>query len=185
MITTRSELRRVVKLEKELYLGGLKKMLELIIVNDKDWQIYHFQQALRHAEYHYNNRSVLIHKLLYVYYRRKKNTLGFRLGIEIWENSFEPGLRIWHAGAIVVNGYAKIGENCQLRGGNCIGNNGESLDAPVIGSNVILGNGAKVIGKVKVADDIVIGAGAVVVKSFEKPGDVIVGVPAKSLKKGV
>lgn len=182
MIRTRTELKKVLKLERELYLGTLKQRLELILVKDKDWLIYRFQKALRLSEYHYNNRHFFLHKLLYIIYRRKKNVLGNKLGIEIWENSFGPGLRIWHAGAIVVNGYSKIGAYCQLRGDNCIGINGKNPGAPIIGDNVIIGNGAKIIGDIYIQDDSVIGAGAVVVKSTMVKGDVFVGVPARSIK---
>ena len=182
MIKTKEELKAVLKMEKGLYLGRSKKALELILVKDKDWLIYRFQRALRLSEYHYNNRSNVLHKLLYLYYRRKKNTLGNKLGIEIWENTFGPGLRIWHAGAIVVNGYSKIGAHCQLRGDNCIGVDGNHPNAPVIGDNVILGNGAKIIGGIHIQDDSIVGAGAVVVKSSMIKGDTLVGVPARSIK---
>lgn len=182
MIKTKEELKKVLEIEKKLYLGKGKKTVELILVKDKDWFIYRFQRFLRLSEYHYNNRYNLFHKLLYIYYRRKKNILGNKLGIEMWENTFGPGLRIWHAGAIVVNGYSKVGAYCQLRGDNCIGVDGNHPNAPVIGDNVILGNGAKVIGDICIQDDTVVGAGAVVVKSSKIKGDVLVGVPARSIK---
>lgn len=183
MIKTKSELKRVLQIEKNLYLGNNRKAVELILVNDKDWQIYRFQKSLRISEYHYNNRDNILHKILYAISRRKKNTLGARLGIEIWENSFGSGLRIWHAGSVVVNGYAKIGDNCQLRGDNCIGISKDGSGAPTIGNNVIIGNGAKILGNVRLKDNTVIGAGAVVVKSSNKEGDILAGVPARSIKK--
>ena len=92
---------------------------------------------------------------------------------------------IHHTGNIVVNGFARIGEMCQLHGDNCIGNNGITLAAPRIGNRVDIGVGAKIIGNIEIADDIVIGAGAVVNKSFKEPGITIGGVPARELKKGV
>lgn len=119
---------------------------------------------------------------MYLYYRRRKNKLGAKLGIEIWEKSFGKGLIIHHSGNIVVNGMARIGENCQFHGSNCVGNDGKNLDAPMIGNNVEIGVGAKVIGKVKIADNIKIGAGAVVVSSFLEEGITIGGVPARKLK---
>lgn len=183
MIKTKDDLKKVLQIEREIYLGNKRKASELIFVNDKDWQIYQFQKALRHSEYHYNNREHIIHKILYAIYRRKKNTLGSRLGIEIWENTFGPGLRIWHAGSIVVNGYARIGNNCQLRGENCIGISRDGSGAPIIGDNVIIGNGAKILGDVRLQDNTVVGAGAVVVKSSNIKGDILVGVPARSIKK--
>lgn len=185
MIKTKEKLKEVLQIESKLYLGNKRrKAIELFFVNDKDWQIFRFQKALRYSEYHYNNRNNIIHKILYVIYRRRKNTLGLRLGIEIWENSFGPGLRIWHTGAIVVNGYAQIGDNCQLRGENCIGISRDGSGVPSIGNNVIIGNGAKILGDVRIQDNTVIGAGAVVVKNSDIDGDVLVGVPARSIRKG-
>lgn len=183
MIKTKEELNRIIRLERGLYFKSRKKLAEAVLVRDKDWLIYKFQKNLRFSEYHYNNKyKSIVHQLLYIYYRRKKNVLGVKLGIEIWENSFDEGLRIWHCGDIVVNGYSKIGKNCQLKGGNCIGNTGKSLEAPVIGDNFSLGNGAKVIGDITIADNVDVGAGAVVVKSCDIKGAVLVGVPAGNIK---
>jgi serine O-acetyltransferase len=76
-----------------------------------------------------------------------------------------------------------VGENCQLHGSNCIGNDGYALDkCPVIGNNVDIGVGAKILGNITIADNIVIGAGAVVVHSFTEPGITIGGIPARKLK---
>ena len=121
-------------------------------------------------------------KLLKLYYERRKNLLGQRLGIEISPNCFGKGLNLYHAGCIVVNASARIGDNCSLHGNNCIGNNGLSQDAPVIGDNVDIGFGASVIGKVVIADNTIIGANAVVTKSFEKSHCVLAGVPASVIR---
>ncbi len=91
-------------------------------------------------------------------------------------------MQIHHSGNIVVNGKSRIGKNCQLHGSNCIGNDGKTLDAPVIGNNVEVGVGAKIIGGIRIADNIKIGAGAIVVTSFTEPGITIGGVPARRLK---
>ena len=65
---------------------------------------------------------------------------------------------------------------------SCIGNNSFSMKAPVIGRNVDIGIGSKIIGDVTISDDIVIGANSVVTKSFLEKGIVIAGVPAKKIK---
>ena len=52
----------------------------------------------------------------------------------------------------------------------------------MIGDNVRLGVGAKVIGNVQLADHITVAAGAVVVDSCLIPGAVLAGVPAKCVK---
>ena len=71
-----------------------------------------------------------------------------------------------------------MGKNCILHGANVIGNMGNDLKAPVIGNNVRLGAGAKVLGDVYIADGVQIGAGAVVLKSCYEEDVLLVGVPA-------
>lgn len=181
MIITKKELREVLRSEKMLYLPS-DSALELIATSDNKYKTHRYLRVLRKTEYHYNNRKELLHKFLYLCYRRKKNILGRRLGIEISENSFEAGLMIYHPDNIVVNGYARIGKSCMLHGNNCIGNDGKSYDAPVLGERVRLGVGAKIIGGVTIADDVVVAAGAVVIESCLVKGAVLAGVPAKCVK---
>jgi len=181
MIDTKKCLCEVLHTEKLLYLPKGSR-LEFIITSDNKYKIYRYLVALRKSEYHYNNRQNIFNKALYVLYRRKKNILGRRLGIEISENSFDSGVLIYHPGNIVVNGYSRIGKACMLHGDNCIGNDGKTYEAPILGERVRLGVGAKVIGNVTIADDVVIAAGAVVIESCLTRGAVLAGVPAKCVK---
>lgn len=181
MISSRQQLKSCLTEEKYLYLPS-DSQKEWIITSDNRYKTYQYVRLLRITEYHYNNKQVFWHKLLYAWYRRRKNILGRKLGIEMWENTFDSGLLIYHCGNIVVNGDAKIGKNCKLHGSNCIGNNGKTLAAPVMGDNVRLGVGAKVIGGVELADNITVAAGAVVVHSCLIPGAVLAGVPARCVK---
>ena len=182
MIKTKADLKRYLKKEKNIYINNLPmNYLEQIITNDINLKLWKFVKYLRYTEYYHNNKGV-INKVGYAYFRRKQNTLGRKLGIEMWDNSVSEGLTIFHAGNIVVNGMSQIGKNLKLHGSNCIGNNGYTLESPIIGDNVRLGVGAKVIGNVKIADNITIAAGAVVVDSFEEKGITIGGIPAKKIK---
>lgn len=181
VIQTRSDLKRYLSVEKAFYLPQ-KRALEWILTSDNSYQIYRYIRFLRITEYHYNNRKNIFNKFLYALYRRKKNILGRKLGLELWENSFSAGLKIAHAGNIVVNGHCKIGENCILHGSNCIGNSGLSSEVPMLGKNIRIGVGAKIIGNVCLADNIIVAAGAVVVKSCQIEGAVLAGVPAKVVK---
>lgn len=182
MITEKKQLRACLKAEKELYLPK-RVRIERIVTSDNQYKLYQFVRLLRLTEYHYNNRKAGLHKMLYCFYRNRKNVLGRKLGIEVWENSFDQGLQIFHAGNIVINGFARIGKNCKLHGSNCIGNDGKNLGAPVIGNNVRIGVGAKIIGEIYLADDITVAAGAVVIHSCMIPGAVLAGIPAKCVKK--
>jgi serine O-acetyltransferase len=86
---------------------------------------------------------------------------------------------IEHQGAIVVHGYAQIGDDCVIRQGVTIGNRymGAPFDAPRLGDRVEVGAGAQILGAVTVGDDARIGAGAVVLDDVPR-GATAVGVPA-------
>ena len=181
MITTRKSLKEVLQQEKAFYIPRKMKW-EWILTSDNSVKIYKYLKNLRKAEFHYNNRKNPVHKLLYFFARRRKNKLGRLLGIEMWENSFDSGLKIWHTGNIVINGKSRIGKNCTLHGNNCIGNSGLSSKCPRIGDNVRLGFGATVIGDVEIANNVTIASGAVVVQSCLQENAVLAGVPAKVVK---
>ena len=75
--------------------------------------------------------------------------------------------------------HISIGENCWINQQVTIGYKAEGC--PVIGNNVMITCGAKVLGDITVADGAVIGANAVVIRDVD-PGAVMGGVPAKRLK---
>ncbi len=182
MIKSRMELKEYLEYERKLYFkDNLKSKIEKYIVMDKDIYIYRFVKYLRKSEYYYNTRKYIFGNIMYLYYRRKKNKLGIKLGIEAWENCFEKGLKIWHTATIVVNGETKIGSNCEIKGDLCIGNNGKNNLSPKIGNDVQIGNGAKIIGDITIGNKTIIGAGTVVTKSFIQNDNILVGVPAKKI----
>lgn len=183
MIKTRKDLKEYLEYELPLYTSKTKKdrMLD-VITRMPNRLMKKYIKLLRVTEYHYNNRNKPFHAIMYLIKRRRKNALGQRFGVEIFENTFGKGLHIFHFGNIVINGNATVGENCKLHGSNCIGNDGYSSECPKIGNNVRLGVGAKIIGGVTLADNITVAAGAVVVHSFLEDGITIGGVPARKIK---
>lgn len=182
MIKTRKQLRNCIEKEKALYSKDNNKDNALLFMtNNHVLSIRKFVMLMRKSEYYYNNRKNPFSFMFYLFYERRKNTFGNKLGFYICNNTFEPGLQIFHHGSIIVNGYARIGADCKLHGDNCIGNDGTSMKAPVIGKNVDIGIGAKIIGDIYIADNVKIGAGAIVVKSCFKEGAILVGVPAKEI----
>ena len=90
---------------------------------------------------------------------------------------------------VVVHEKAVIGRNTQILQHVTIGGNmgkkkvieGIEASAPVIGENVVIGAGAKILGPVKIGDNAKIGAGAVVMIDVPE-GGVAVGVPAKLIE---
>lgn len=90
-----------------------------------------------------------------------------------------PGLFIQHGFSTIVTA-ERIGRNCWINQQVTIGYTGAGR--PVIGDNVAIHAGAKIIGRIAVGDNVVIGANAVVVKDV--PGDcTVVGVPAYIAKR--
>ena len=96
--------------------------------------------------------------------------------------SIGPGLRIYHFGCIVLNPLTEIGKNCTLRHGVTIGNRKEIDDVPVIGDNVDIGAGAKILGRIRIGNNVTIGANAVVINDIPD-NHIAVGIPAKAIPK--
>ena len=179
MITTKEQLKEYLKIENDLYVPS-KSSIRNYILGGPDIYRWKYIKAYRKLEYYYNNRNKnVVYAILNLHYARKFNRIGFKLGIELNRNVFEEGLMIYHTSGIVVNGDARIGKNCKLHGGNVIGNKGNDLKAPIIGNNVRLGTGAKILGDVYIADDVQIGAGAIVLNSCYEKGALLIGIPAK------
>lgn len=93
-----------------------------------------------------------------------------------------PGLSIAHHGYIVVRAAATIGENCSLRPGVVIGKKlTDDVNAAVLGNNVDIGVGAKILGDVHIGNNVTIGANAVITKNVPDNA-VVAGVPARILR---
>ena len=83
-----------------------------------------------------------------------------------------------HFGGIIVSGFAKFGDNCRIRNGVTIGlRRIDEQFAPVIGNNVDIGAGAKLLGPITIGDNVIIGANAVVLCDVPA-NSIAVGVPA-------
>ena len=178
MIKTKKELKHFLKRDAIALRKHNQKRPHLF--GDEIWK---FQITLRKCEYYSSFSS--LKKLLFApaiilkKFRFKK--LSLKLGFSIPLNVFEEGLSIAHYGTIVVNSKAKIGKNCRLQEGANIGATNGSNIAPIIGDNVFIGTGAKIIGEITIANDVAIGANAVVVKSIKESGVTYGGVPAKKI----
>lgn len=85
-----------------------------------------------------------------------------------------------HHGFSTMVAAKSFGENCWVNHQVSVGYNGPGK-TPIIGNNVMITCGAKVLGDITVGDNAVIGANAVVIRDVE-PGAVMGGVPARKLK---
>jgi serine O-acetyltransferase len=89
------------------------------------------------------------------------------------------GFYVGHFGGIVLHSDVVMGENCSIGPGVLIGTRGVgSKGVAVIGNNVYIGVGAKILGKITIGNNVKIGANAVVVSNLPN-GSTAVGIPAK------
>lgn len=142
-------------------------------------ELFRYQKLMRKLEYYSNCKKDILSKglilIMRIRYKRKSIKYGFSIPI----NTFGPGLNIMHRGTIVVNGNARIGENCKINVDVNIGTQmGTREETLTIGNNCYIGPGAKIFGKIKIGNNVAIGANAVVNKDFPD-GVTIAGVPAK------
>lgn len=85
---------------------------------------------------------------------------------------------------VVIHKNAVIGDNVNIGSNVTIGGRSNQTAVPVIGNDVYIATGAKILGDICIGDRVVIGANAVVISDV--PSDcVVAGVPAKIIKKGV
>lgn len=91
------------------------------------------------------------------------------------------GLALAHGGkGIVINPEVTIGENAYIIHQVTIGSIRTGI--PVIGNNVVIGVGAKILGNVTIGDNVKIGANATVIKDVST-GSTVVSSPATILRK--
>ena len=176
MIGSRKDLKEYLKQDKKA-LGKESRKRPSRFGDD----VWRFEILMRKTEYHVNCSRTPAGKLIALWYRFRFMRRSVKLGFGIPLNVFGPGLSIAHYGALVVNSQARIGKNCRIHAMVVIGATGGNPKAPVIGDNVYIGAGAKIIGDIHIADDVAIGANAVVVKSIDEPGTTWAGVPAKKI----
>ena len=103
----------------------------------------------------------------------------FIFGCEIPSSAeIDYSVQLKHGGlGVVIHDNAVIGKNTVIYHGVTVGGR-EHHGTPIIGENVYIGSGAKVLGNVKIGNGAKIGANAVVLRDVEE-GRTVIGVPAK------
>lgn len=90
--------------------------------------------------------------------------------------NINAGLYIPHTVGVTIN-CESIGKRCTIVGGVTIGRRGDGA-SPVIGDDVYIGAGARIIGAITIGNGAKIGANAVVTKDVP-PGATAIGIPAR------
>jgi serine O-acetyltransferase len=113
-----------------------------------------------------------------------KWTAVWLTGIEI-----DPGCSIGKD-FVLHHGYGSIisgtlGDNVHVNQGVTIGGNWDKADngrrLPIIGSNVWIMAGAKILGPITIGDNVLVGANAVVIRDVPS-NSVVAGVPARKIR---
>lgn len=92
---------------------------------------------------------------------------------------FGPGFVMIHSQGVVINASVRAGSNIYIEHQVTIG--AERNQCPVLGSDIFIGAGAKILGAVTIGDGARIGANAVVVDDVP-PHTTVVGIPARVVR---
>ena len=114
-------------------------------------------------------------------FRHARNVYGIELP---YTASIGRRVVIEHQGDIVIHGRAVLGDECIIRQGVTLGNRrlDGPADAPILGSNVNVGAGAKILGAVRIGNGATIGANSVVCDDVPEQSTVV-GIPARPLSR--
>lgn len=176
-----AEYRRLV--QSDLYRltarSGLRTLLAEVLFGDA----FKYTFWMRTARFT-NSRTALKYSL-YPFAKLLLRHYRFKFGIDIpFTTRIGGGFYIGHFSCIFVNEECVIGNNCNISQGVTLGttNRGAKAGNPVIGDNVYIGPGAKVIGAIRVGNHAAIGANCVVTHDVPDHA-VVVGVPGRVISQ--
>lgn len=137
--------------------------------------------------------ALWLHRMAHALFKRRWYSLAriisqfsrFMTGIEI-----HPGARIGkrlfidHGMGVVIGETCEIGDDVVIYQGVTLGGTGKEKGKrhPTIGSNVVIGSGAKVLGSFTIGENCNIGSNAVVLREVP-PNSTVVGNPGKIVKR--
>lgn len=183
---TFQELRSLWTIELYRHTGktSTTDLLKHLLISDGD---EHFSDGfkltfhLRLCGYLHQRRPIWVFRPLYFMARVVLTHYKYKFGAAISHaTKIGRGLYIGHIRNIVISGPTVIGDNCNLSHNVTIGmaNRGARQGTAIIGNNVYIGPGAKIIGAVRIGNHAAIGANCVVTKDVPD-GAVMVGVPGR------
>lgn len=181
MINTKVDLKEYIKADRKRYNLRRPKILGLLL-SDESYFVTKFLYCLRHLEYYSNiEKRGIVSKIKYYYWFLRHRYLENKLGIRIEPNVVGKGLYIPHyVGGVVINALS-VGNNCIVNSGAVIGNKNGATNRPIIGNNVEITIGVKIIGKIEIGNNVIVAPNSVVIKDI--PDNAIVsGIPAKIIK---
>lgn len=161
----------------------IEPFLSLFGVVRESFYVRKYLLVLRKLEYYINVRTHFGGGyLMRIYYTIKWKRLSNKYGIYIHPNTVGKGLYIPHFNGGIQLNCISMGDFCSVSSGGVVGNKGSQDNRAIIGNNVGLTIGCKVIGKVVLGNNVIVAPNSVVIKDV--PDNAIVsGIPAKQINK--
>lgn len=168
-------------------IGNIKE--EIKIIRERDPAIHSSMEVFLYPSFKVMLHYRLAHRLYengHYFWARWVSQRGVRkTGIEI-----HPGARIGkgffidHGNGVIIGETTIIGDNVTLYQGVTLGGTGKEHGKrhPTLGSNIMIGAGAKVLGSCIIGDNSKVGAGSVVLCDVP-PNSTVVGVPGRVVKR--
>jgi len=169
----------MIKYLKDLFIfikqndPSIKNNFELILMPGVKAIIYYRISRYFYLKKHYYIARKILEKC------KRKTGIEIHPGATIGKNLF-----IDHGLGVIIGETSIIKDNVIIYQGVTIGATGKKVIGrrhPIIGNNVFIGSGAKILGNIEIGNNVKIGANAVVLKDI--PSNVTtVGIPSKIIK---
>jgi serine O-acetyltransferase len=172
---TLARLAYLIRTDHYRYHGGLKPlhMFKDLFFN----RGFKITVCYRIAHFLYLNRWKPLLTLFNLYYFHLQSLYCCELP---YQTQIGPGFYFGHVFGTIINGKSVLGKNVNMSHAVTLGMiaKGKRSGAPIIGDNVYIAPGAKVIGAVRVGRGSAIGTNAVVTKDTPEQA-VVVGIPGE------
>jgi serine O-acetyltransferase len=121
----------------------------------------------------------------WIFFTYMKRRCSHKFGFQIPSTTeIGEGFYIGHFGAIIINGKAQIGKNCNIAPGVTIGqtNRGKLKGCPILGDNVWIGTGSVIVGKINVGSNVLIAPNSFI--NIDIPANsIVIGNPCKIISR--
>lgn len=187
MIDSKAKLKDYIKDEAKYYPSQqsiIKRIASLFLTSpiSNQYYIWKYIKTMRYYEFCMNSLCFMVRKIWKLYFAYQLNRYSYKTGFQIAPGTIGKGLKIWHWGPIIVHSDARIGENCTLQPNIVIGKRKVNGRLPIIGDNVYICSGAKVLGDIHIGNNVTIAPNTVVFKDVPS-NCVVAGNPAIIIKK--
>ncbi|MCL5733456.1 MAG: serine acetyltransferase [Patescibacteria group bacterium] len=171
----KKDLKEYLKADLYRYGGSTAKSYFLKVFSPKCSPGFRYTYFLRGASAH-SNHSIR-GRLFRMFLRHYRYKYGFQIPTR---TKIGRGFYMGHFGTTVINGEAKIGENCNIAHLVTIGqtNRGKLKGCPKIGNMVWIGTGAVIVGNINIGNNVLVAPNSYV--NFDVPADsMVIGNPGK------